>query len=123
FTPQFVGLDGSHDPCAAPETAPGSGVLTNGTTAAQCARAGVTPAQFGHIGPNAAFQYNGQFTGNPNLVPEVADTYTVALLLQPRVVPNLTLSVDYFHIKIDGRIGPVGGDAILNNCITTGAGC
>src|SRR5258707_711107 len=82
-------------------------------TAAQCALTGVTPAQFGHIGPNPAFQYNGQFTGNPNLVPEVADTYTVGLMLQPRVVPNLSLSLDYFHIKIDGRVGPVGGDAIL----------
>ena len=97
--------------------------LTNGVTAAQCALTGVTPAQFGHIGPNPAFQYNGRFNGNPNLVPEVADTYTVGLMFQPRVVPNLSLSVDYFHIKIDGRVGPVGGDAILNNCITTGVGC
>jgi outer membrane receptor protein involved in Fe transport len=123
FTPQAVGLDGAHDPCAAKETAPGSGVLTNGVTFAQCALTGVTPLQFGNIGANPAFQYNGQFTGNPNLVPEVADTYTVGLMLQPRVVPNLSVSVDYFHIKIDGRVGPVGGDAILNNCITTGVGC
>ncbi len=123
FTPQFVGLDGAHDPCAGPLAAGSTTVLASGATAAQCALTGVTPAQFGNIGANPAFQYNGQFTGNPNLVPEVADTYTVGLLLQPRVVPNLTLSVDYFHIKIDGRIGPVGGDAILNNCITTGAGC
>ena len=123
FSPTAVGLDGSHDPCAAPETAPGSGVLTNGVTAAQCARTGVTPAQFGHIGPNAAFQYNGQFSGNPNLVPEVADTYTVGLLLHPQFVPNLTVSVDYFNIKIDQRIGPVGSDAILNNCITNNIGC
>ncbi|MFI4877776.1 MAG: TonB-dependent receptor domain-containing protein [Steroidobacterales bacterium] len=114
FTPQAVGLDGAHDPC--------SGVVPQATPA-QCALTGVTPAQYGHIGANAAFQYNGRFNGNPNLVPEVADTYTVGLLLQPRVVPNLSVSIDYFHIKIDNRIGPVGGDAILQNCITTGVGC
>ena len=114
FTPQAVGLDGAHDPC--------SGAVPQATLA-QCALTGVSPLQYGHIGANPAFQYNGRFNGNPNLVPEVADTYTVGLLLQPRVVPNLSVSIDYFHIKIDNRIGPVGGDAILQNCITTGVGC
>jgi iron complex outermembrane recepter protein len=117
FLPQTVGLDGSSDPCAAPQTAPGSGVLTTGATAAACALTGVTPAQFGNIQPNTAHQYNGLLGGNPNLQPEKADTYSVGLVLTPRAVPNLTLSVDYFDIKIDQVIGPVGGDTILNDCI------
>jgi outer membrane receptor protein involved in Fe transport len=123
FTPQAVGLDGSHDPCAGPLAAGSTTVLQTGATLAQCALTGVTPAQFGHIGANAAFQYNGRFNGNPNLVPETADTYTVGVLFQPRFVPNLSVSVDYFDIKIDNRIGPVGGDAILNNCLANGIGC
>jgi outer membrane receptor protein involved in Fe transport len=123
FTPQAVGLDGSHDPCAAPLAAGSTTTLTNGVTAAQCALTGVTPAQFGHIAPNNAFQYNGRFNGNANLVPETADTYTVGFLIQPRIVPNLSVSVDYFDIKIENRIGPVGSDAILNNCITNDIGC
>jgi outer membrane receptor protein involved in Fe transport len=123
FSAQAVGLDGAHDPCAAPLAAGSTTTLTTGATFAQCALTGVTPAQFGHIGPNAAFQYNGRFNGNPNLKPETADTYTVGLLLQPRFAQNLSISVDYFDIKIDGRIGPIGGDAILNNCLQNGIGC
>jgi iron complex outermembrane recepter protein len=120
FTPQSVGLDGSVDPCAAP-LAPGSTTtLTTGATATQCARTGVTPAQFGHINPNPANQYNGLLGGNPNLVPETADTYTVGLVLNPRVLPNFTLSLDYFNIKIDNVIGPIGGNTILLDCIAEG---
>jgi iron complex outermembrane receptor protein len=123
FTPQAVGLDGAHDPCAA-GFAPGSTtVLTTGATLAQCMATGVTAGQFGHVLPNPAFQYNGLLSGTATLKPETADTYTVGLVLQPRVVPNLTVSVDYFNIKIDQRIGPIGADAILNDCITSGALC
>ncbi len=123
FTPVAVGLDGSHDPCSGPLAAGSTTVLASGATNVQCARTGVTPVEFGHIGPNPAFQYNGQFAGNPTLVPEVADTYTVGVLLRPQFVPSLSISVDYFNIKIDQRIGPVGSDAILNNCITNNIGC
>ncbi len=56
----------------------------------------------------------------PNLQPETADTYTVGVVLQPRLVPNLSLSVDYFDIKIDNVIGIIGGNTILNDCIATG---
>jgi len=123
FTPQTVALDGAHDPCAAPETFPGSGVLTNGVTFNQCKATGVTPTEFGHIQPDPAFQYNGLISGTATLKPEVADTYTVGLVLQPRMVPNLTVSLDYFNITINNRIGPIGGDAILNDCITSGQLC
>jgi iron complex outermembrane recepter protein len=45
----------------------------------------------------------------------------VGFVFQPRVVPNLSLSVDYFDIKIKQTIGPIGGDTILLNCIATGS--
>jgi len=122
YSPQSVGLDGSSDPCAAPLTAPGSGVLTTGATAAACALTGVTAAQFGNIQPNTAHQYNGLLGGNPALAPEKADTYSFGFVLTPRAVPNLTVSVDYFNIKIADVIGPVGGDTILNDCIFGSAG-
>ena len=119
FTPQAVGLDGAHDPCAALANA----TTCQGTTPAQCALTGVTPAQYGHIVPNAALQYNGLFGGNPNLKPEVADTYTVGLVLQPRMVPNLTLSFDYFDIKIKNVIGAVGGNTIIKTASRAGVVC
>jgi iron complex outermembrane recepter protein len=127
FAPQAVGLDGSVDPCAAPlaagsPAAPNpAAVLTNGSTFAQCAPSfpsvAQATAQFGHVLPNSAPQYNGLAGGNPQLVPEVADTYTVGLVLQPRMVPNLTLSFDYFDIKIKNVIGAIGGNNIINDCV------
>ena len=52
FAPQAVALDGSTDPCAGPpDDAKG--------TQAQCVLAGVSAAQYGHIGANSASQYNG----------------------------------------------------------------
>jgi len=117
FTPQSVQLDGSTDNCAAPLAAGSTTTLTTGYTFAQCALSGVTAAQFGNIAPNAANQYNGLLGGNPALAPEVADTYSVGLVLTPRAIPNLSISLDYFDIKIKEVIGPIGGDVILNNCL------
>jgi iron complex outermembrane receptor protein len=108
FLPQAVGLDGSIDPCA--------GSVPSASPAA-CALTGVSPTQYGNIAPNTANQYNGLLGGNPSLKPETADTYSVGLVLQPRVVPNLTLSVDYFNIKVKDLIGIIGGNTIINNCL------
>jgi len=41
----------------------------------------------------------------------------VGLVLTPRAIPNLSISLDYFDIKIKEVIGPIGGDVILNNCL------
>jgi iron complex outermembrane receptor protein len=110
FAPQAVGLDGSIDPCA--------GAAPTASQAA-CVASGMTAAQYGHVAANPAKQYNGLAGGNPQLVPETADTYTVGLVLQPRVVPNLTLSFDYFNIKIKDTIGIIGGNVILLDCLSS----
>lgn len=47
--------------------------------------------------------------GNPNVGPEESDTTTFGVVLQPRFVPGLALSVDYFKINLDGAIAPLGG--------------
>ncbi len=47
--------------------------------------------------------------GNPNIGPEESDTTTFGLVLQPRFVPGLAFSVDYFKINLDGAIAPLGG--------------
>jgi iron complex outermembrane recepter protein len=111
YNPQSVGLDGTEDPCAG---------ATPSFSQAQCAFTGVSAAQYGHIGPNPAGQYNGLGGGNPDLKPEVADTYGVGFVLQPRVLPNLSISVDYFDIKIKDVINGIGENTILSNCATSG---
>ena len=123
FAPSSVGLDGSVDPCAAPLAAGSTTVLTSGATLAGCQASGVTAAEFGHVNPNPASQYNGLLGGNPSLQPEIADTYTVGFVLTPRVVPNLSISVDYFDIKIKDVIETIGGNAIINGCVFSGQFC
>lgn len=54
--------------------------------------------------------------GNPNLEPEEADTTTFGIVYQPEFVPGLTLSVDYFDIEVDGSIGTVVDQDIVDRC-------
>jgi iron complex outermembrane receptor protein len=42
--------------------------------------------------------------GNPNLVPEVARTYTAGIVLTPRWIPNLTASADFYNINLRNAI-------------------
>jgi iron complex outermembrane recepter protein len=52
----------------------------------------------------------GQLTGNPNLGPEKADTFTAGVVLRPRLGGDVTVSLtaDYYNIKIDGAIQNFG---------------
>jgi outer membrane receptor protein involved in Fe transport len=116
FSLQQVALDGTTDPCA------GAAVngLVNGHTEAECARTGVTAAQFGNVLTNPANQYNGLIGGNPQLQPEEADTTSFGFVFQPNFVDGLTVAVDYFDIQIDDTIGGVGADLAINSCVQTG---
>ncbi len=51
--------------------------------------------------------------GNPFLQNEVADNWTVGVVLQPSFIPNLTIESDWFAIDIDGLAGLT---ATLNSC-------
>ncbi|MEI9963424.1 MAG: TonB-dependent receptor [Caulobacteraceae bacterium] len=55
-------------------------------------------------------------SGNPSLKPEIAQTLTYGGVYQPHFIPGLPLSVDYTHIKVDGAIGQVAIQTILNQC-------
>jgi iron complex outermembrane recepter protein len=107
FAPNRVVLDGSTDPCAgAPITAAQAGCIAQGLVIGQVVQA------------NQASQYNGLIGGNPNLDPEIADTYTVGIVLQPRFIPRLAITVDWFDITVSNAVATVGADTILANCTT-----
>ena len=110
FAAHQVVLDGSTDPCA--------GAAPSAPLAA-CQAMGVSAGQYGTIQANPASQYNGQTGGNPNLNPEVADTYTVGVVIQPRIIPHLAITVDWFNIKVTGAIAGIGADNILAQCVAT----
>ena len=50
--------------------------------------------------------------GNPNLVSEVGHTTTAGLVWRPHYWPGLSLSVDAYHITIDGALVQIQGQAV-----------
>jgi len=62
----------------------------------------------------------GQLTGNPNLKPEKAKTYTVGFVLTPNLGDTkLSLSVDYYNIDINGAINNVGAGDQMGLCFNS----
>jgi iron complex outermembrane receptor protein len=112
FSPQNVALDGTQDPCAG--LTPASPLVQTCATVFH-----LTVAQVLAIEKNPANQYNGQLGGNPNLKPEISDTYTAGVVWQPSFAPGLNVSLDYFNIKVDQFIGGIGANLILTQCVTT----
>lgn len=108
FTPQVAGLGGYQDPCSGAKPT---------FTQAQCTSTGLNPALYGLIPPCASAQCEILTGGNPNLKPEVADTYSLGAVFTPRFFRGFSASIDYFNINIQGVIG--GGSpplSVLQNC-------
>lgn len=61
-------------------------------------------------------RFAGTISGNPNLREETADTFTVGGVLQPRFIPGLALTLDYYKIRIDDAISTVSAQDVVNNC-------
>lgn len=64
----------------------------------------------------ASVQFAGTTRGNPLLKPEKADQWNFGVVLNPRFLPGFALSVDYYDIKIDGAIGSVAAQTIVDRC-------
>ena len=103
--------NGSFDPC--------SGAVPIATFA-QCARTGVTAGQYGNIVDNPAGQFNSLIGGNPALDPETAKTLSLGAVFEPRFVPGLVISVDYFDIKVENLVGSVNPNLSIANCLANG---
>lgn len=101
--------DNDADPCAG--AAPTRSL-------AECARTGVTAAQYGNIQDSPAGQYNYLSGGNINLKPETSKSNTLGLVVTP--ARNVTVTVDYFDIKIDDTISNVNPTTTLEKCLDSG---
>ncbi|WP_176593765.1 TonB-dependent receptor domain-containing protein [Sphingobium sp. EM0848] len=54
--------------------------------------------------------------GNPDLKPERADTRSFGIVYRPAWLRGLSLSVDYFDIKIDGAIASLIAQRVIDKC-------
>jgi outer membrane receptor protein involved in Fe transport len=55
-------------------------------------------------------------TGNPLLVPEEADTTGVGVVFSPSFLPGFMMSIDYYHIEIEGAIASLGAQTVADRC-------
>jgi outer membrane receptor protein involved in Fe transport len=54
--------------------------------------------------------------GNPNLKPEISDNTEFGVVYQPAWAPGLSLSADYFNIKVAGAIQSLTNQQIVDLC-------
>jgi len=112
FNPQQLSAQQYNDPCV------NWGSLTNATVKANCQADGL-PEDF-QLTSNQASSILG---GNPNLEPEESESLTVGLVFAPEellpVLANLSVSVDYFNIKITNAVGTAGTDNIITGCYSS----
>lgn len=117
FGGQATGFPQAIDPCS------DRGSAASRTTALRnfCIASGVPAANVftRAVQPNAQIQ--GDFGGNPDVLEETSDTYTVGVVFQPSFVPRLNITIDYFNIKVDDVINTrAGGMATaLSLCFNT----
>lgn len=97
------------DPCSGWSNLPPSSVLYQ-----NCQASGV-PVGYTQLG-NTVLTTGG---GNVNLQPEDAKTLTVGVVWTPTFVSDLTLTLDYFNIKIDNAIQRIDGSTKLAICYDT----
>ena len=57
--------------------------------------------------------------GNPDVEPELADTTTVGLVLQPSFLDGFQTSVDWYKIKIKDAISTLTAQQLVTGCATT----
>lgn len=111
FSPAVVGLTNlAIDPCA------GAAPTVNTNLRNICLAQGAPAGTIGSINNPSASQANGSFGGNPNLKVEKSTTYTIGAVWQPSFVPKLSISVDYFNIKLKDAITTPTPSDIIGAC-------
>ncbi len=92
---------------------------SNGVVAANCNRvigaSGLSPANFVQQ-QTQLYTYVG---GNPNLQPETSRQLNLGTIVTPRWTPSLSVTVDYYRVKIANQIAVPDAQTILNSCYSS----
>ena len=120
--PSQTFLNGLVDPCSQAN-------INNGTQqrVANCAAAGVPVSEVvnGQTVPFTnvpASGIRGLSGSNPNLNEERGTSLTIGFVAQPRFVPGLSLSVDYYDITVDNVIFTLGAQTVIDQCYDSPSG-
>jgi outer membrane receptor protein involved in Fe transport len=114
FEAPVMALGGGLDPCALPE------LTALPVISGACLRNGV-PAV--NLGVDLFASPVVTSRGDPDLRAETARTLTLGAVARLRTPLDLTLTIDYYRIRIDNAIGTLGGGTglIILECIARGA--
>ncbi|WP_419807907.1 TonB-dependent receptor plug domain-containing protein [Sphingomonas sp.] len=100
------------DPCTPDQ-------INNGTRfrAANCAATLAAVGAVSRPGLQTGNFVNGTSTGNRNLDPEVAKTWTAGVLLRPSFLPGFNAAIDWYDIKLTGAINTVDPNGLAVQCV------
>ena len=104
------------DPCSAGHVDDFGGIASMQSL---CEATGVPAGQTGQF-EQLNTEIRGVSGGNAELQEETSDTYTFGIILTPDFTPNLSITADYYSIKIEDAIDKFGGgvSTILSRCYT-----
>ncbi|GIL39930.1 TonB-dependent receptor domain-containing protein [Roseiterribacter gracilis] len=109
FAPGSDNFQGVNDPCDSTRINAGSFPQNR---AANCRALGI-PANF----TQSTVTKSVIARGNPNLAAEKAKTWTAGVVLTPTFVPGLTITADWWNVKIRDAIATLAFQNIVNNCV------
>ncbi|TXH05193.1 MAG: TonB-dependent receptor [Nevskiaceae bacterium] len=92
------------DPCV--------GAASGSNANANCTADGVNPTTTTQ--PNS--QVSTRFSGNPQLQPESAKTYTFGFVYSPKFVEDFNVTLDYFTIDLKNFISTLDPQYVLDSC-------
>ncbi|MEE4173839.1 MAG: TonB-dependent receptor, partial [Xanthomonadales bacterium] len=121
FSPQFTAFLGADDDPCNPQFIDGGTEFREANCRALVGPVGDEPGAYNSTNFVSA-RIPGVSGGNPNLDPEVADTFTAGFVYRPftefnGALDGLIVTLDYYHIEIDGLIDSLGAFAIASNCV------
>ena len=111
FLPTATSFQFANDPCDTNYVGAGNAPATR---AANCAAAGINTATFVSNVVNATAQ--GTTSGNTHLLSETAASRTVGVVLRPRWVPRLSLTLDYIDIRLSEAIETLTLQDLMEAC-------
>ena len=103
------------DPCS------NLNINANATRTTNCTAAGIPAAGIINT-PALSATLPYLSGGNPALQAEKSDSYTFGTVITPRFTPGLSLTVDYYNIKVNNLIATLSLQSIINNCYDQPAG-
>jgi outer membrane receptor protein involved in Fe transport len=108
------------DPCSTKNLTTGADVTLSTAVRAFCTtQLGVDPVTAGFVAQNT--QLESFSFGNPGLKEEKSDTVTFGAVWTPSYVPSLSVTVDYYTIKVEDYIDTLEGGAsgIVKGCFAS----